>query len=342
MACENPTEIVDEMITAERGKSKALVFDGTCDYTTTDLIAGQNMVVGTVEVIVVGDNYNITYSVIEGWCISETHLDVAEFPENFPMTGSGNPKNGHFEYSNSHDCVNTFTYVVPTSEGAYIAAHAVVNCTTSSFDKFADSLPESLSACTTEKGIDAVDSYFNLTVNDSSLMGDYDAWCVDFDSSLKTQCFVADIYSSYETLPDGIFENPDNFDLVNWIVNQDFVGEMSPGQGGAYTFSDVQIAIWKIIENRNCTDSFCAYVGDFDLVRIAEIVDAAMINGEGFVPSCGDLISIVLVPQEDLQSVIISIPLPCDEGECEETAWGDGCSFPGNNWSMYFHFDGRE
>lgn len=349
MACENSPEIVDALIESEdalteKGKPKALVFDGICDYETTNLIAGQNTVVGTVEVTVVADNYNITYSVIEGWCISETHLDVAELPEDFPMTNSGNPKNGHFEYSNSHDCINTFTYVVPISEGTYIAAHAVVNCTdnTSSLDDFAASLPETLNACTTEKGVDAVDSYFNVTVSNSSLVGDYDAWCVDFESSLNVQCFDADVYSSYETLPEGIFANPDNFDLVNWIVNQDFVGETSPGQGGAYTFSDVQIAIWEIIENKNCTDSFCAYVGDFDLVRIDEIVDMAMANGEGFVPECGDLISIVLVPQEDLQSVIVSIPLPCNEGECEETAWGEGCGFPGNNWSMYFHYDGDD
>ncbi len=342
MSCESSTEIADELIAAEnslasKGGPKALIFDGSCDYTVTNLIAGQNTVVGTVEVTVVGGYYNITYSVINGWCISETHLDVAESPENFPMTGSGNPKNGHFEYSDSHDCVSSFTYEVPTSEGEYIAAHAVVNCTSGTIEDFAESLPETLNACTTEKGVDAVDSYFNLTVNDTALAGDYDAWCVDFESSLQIQCYDANVYSSYETLPEGIFENPDNFDLVNWIVNQDFVGEISPGQGGEYTFSDVQIAMWEIIENKNCTDTFCAYVGDFDLVRIDEIIEQATANGEGFIPECGDLISIVLVPLEDLQSVIISVPLPCGD-ECEETAWAEGCDFPGNNWAMYFHY----
>ena len=306
-----------------------------CVMTSTDLIAGQNTVVGSIEVTEEGEDYMIKYSVTDGWCITETHLDVEWTAQDFP-TNNGNPAPGQFEYKNDHDCVTEYTYTVPKSEGIYIAAHAVVNCISDPFEALESSLPDVVNACTTEKGVSAVDSYFNLTISDTSLAGDYDAWCVDFESSLQVECFEAEVYLNYDELPDGKFVHKDKFDLVNWILNEDYVGKTS-NQGDPFTFSDVQIAIWEIIEERNCTDSTCSYVGEFNVDRIDEIIAEAEANGDGFVPDCGELVAIVLVPTSDLQSVVIGIPLECPE-ECEETAWGNGCPFPGNNWATYFQY----
>ncbi|MDC6364431.1 MULTISPECIES: hypothetical protein [Flavobacteriaceae] len=171
-------------------------------------------------------------------------------------------------------------------------------------------LPASLNACTTAKGVDADNSYFDLTISDTSLAGDYGAWCVDVDLSLNAdQCFEADVYSSYETLPDGKFEHPENFDMVNWILNQDLIGSESPS-GGTYTFGDVQWAIWELIDDRNCIS--CAYLGDdWNRTKGQEIVDMALANGEGFEPGDGDSLAVILIPTNNLQSIFVPYELEC-------------------------------
>ena len=184
-------------------------------------------------------------------------------------------------------------------------------------------LPETLTATTTAKP--GIDSYFTITINDTDLSGEgIAAWCVDVDRSLDVDhTFVADVYSSSESLPEGVFENPDTFDLINWIINQNFIGKTSPS-GGTYTFGDVQWAIWELIDNANCVA--CAFLGDgWSVAKGQEIVDAARAEGEGFVPGCGDSIAIVLIPQDNSQPIIITREVPCDcrEVECE-TAFARG------------------
>jgi hypothetical protein len=184
-------------------------------------------------------------------------------------------------------------------------------------------LPSLVNACTTAKGADANNAYFDLTVNDTELAGVYGAWCVDVDLSLSgSECFDANVYSSYAELPVGEFENPDNFDLVNWILNQNFIGEASPS-GGTYTFGDVQWAIWELIDDNNC--ALCAYLGDdWSTTKGQEIVNAAIASGEGFEPEAGGVIAIVLIPTNNRQSVIIPIPVKCEEEPSCETAFARG------------------
>ena len=199
-------------------------------------------------------------------------------------------------------------------------------------------LPEMVSACTTAKGADANNAYFDLTVNDTELAGVYGAWCVDVDLSLgASECFDANVYSSYAELPAGEFENPDNFDLVNWILNQNFVGTTSPS-GGTYTFGDVQWAIWELIDDNNC--ALCAYLGnDWSTTKGQEIVDAALANGEGYQPAPGGVLAIVLIPTNNRQSVVIPIPVDCQPEPSCETAFargtdGDTC-FIGEGFSRW-------
>ncbi|MEZ4811267.1 MAG: hypothetical protein R2819_12980 [Allomuricauda sp.] len=186
-------------------------------------------------------------------------------------------------------------------------------------------LPSMVNACTTAKGVDANGTYFDLTINDSGLAGNYGAWCIDVDLSLSgNECFDADVYSSYAALPAGAFENPDNFDLVNWIMNQNFIGQASPS-GGTYTFGDVQWAIWELIDDNNC--ALCAYLGDdWSTTKGQEIVDLALANGEGYQPGEGEVLVIILIPNNNRQPVFITIPLECggqSDGGCE-TAFARG------------------
>ena len=79
---DNSEELTGSAAKANKNKAQAATTldwsEGDCTFSETDLIAGQNMVVGTVTVEVVGDNYIITYDVDAGYCLSETHLSVVD------------------------------------------------------------------------------------------------------------------------------------------------------------------------------------------------------------------------------------------------------------------------
>jgi hypothetical protein len=332
--------VSDDSSSSNKKPNEVPTFDWSCEAAAASeviLYAGQNIDVGTVNVAVVGDNYEITYNITnDNYCLSQTHLSVVTNKADFPITKTGNPIPGQFEYSESHDCVKTYTYTVPTSKGTYIAAHAVVNCISDvETEGFEATLPDEVDVCVTDKGEGAVDSYFNITIDpENSLTGDYNAWCADVDLSLENgQCFTGDVYSSYETLPEGKFEHPENFGAVNWLMNQDFIGTEATPELGNYTKGDIQIAIWRLVDDGVCIA--CNYTGPYDNDRIDMLVAWALGNTD-FVPSCGENVVIIIVPNDNKQPIFITIPAPC--GDCEETAMGAGCDFPGNNWFTYFQY----
>ena len=64
-----------------------------------------------------------------------------------------------------------------------------------------------------------------------------------------------------------------------------------------------------------------------------KVVDAAKTFGEGYVPSKGENVWIILA-KPDVQPLIIPRVLTCGE----ETVWANGEPFPGANWAMYFNY----
>ena len=94
------------------------------------LFAGQNMDVGMVKVWNDSDYLYVKYIVDEPWCLTETHLDVADSVEAIPQK-NGNPIPGQFEYKMEHDCVPEYLYTIEMSlipgDKLFIATHAVVS-----------------------------------------------------------------------------------------------------------------------------------------------------------------------------------------------------------------------
>lgn len=318
----------------KKGNTATFDMSQSCYVTSkTDLYAGQNILVGDVTVSETGGVYIITYNITNnGYCLTSTHLSVVEYPEDFPMGGGGNPKNGHFEYSGSHDCVSTYSYEVPTSKGSFIAAHAVVNCVseTEVSSENIESLPINTEVCVTDKGDE--NSYFDIAVGgDSFLSGNHNAWCIDLYKSLDNgQCFNANLVSLLDDSVNNAVHKPENLAAVNWIINQDFVSQ-------GYTFGEVQWAIWELLEDDNTPNFYCC-LGEWEMTNGEAIVTMAMENSN-FVPGCGDFYGIAIIPTDtSVQPIVITTPVECDTTDCEETAWGDGCDFPGNNWATYFHY----
>lgn len=103
--------------------------------TSTNLIAGQNHIAGTVSVDNDGENLIIIYSTNEDWTIDLTHLSIGNCDEQWiPTTGSGNPKVGRFEHTEPHSAgTNEVIYMISLdvlNEYYCFAAHAEVTGST--------------------------------------------------------------------------------------------------------------------------------------------------------------------------------------------------------------------
>lgn len=147
-------------------------------------------------------------------------------------------------------------------------------------------------------------SYFEVTVKDDGLLnGTYKGWCGDWATPIgHDELYETKFYSSTSpTLPPGLVDHPENLDEVNWILNQHFVGKTAPGDLGAYTTGDVQLAMWTLLD-----EGFDAStVGPYSQARVDLIVSMAR-EHDGYIPKCKGVIGIILDPV-DQQTVIFEI-----------------------------------
>ena len=211
-----------------------------------------------------------------------------------------------------------------------------VNCEPD-LEAFELSLPETVTVNTVASPcVEGEGSFLTVDIPDGSLASvGNPGWCADLDGDIGYATYTFDVYSSYEDVSglvnsngDILFENADNFDKVNWVLNQSFIGSESPN-GGSYTYGHVQWAIWELIEGagNNCTDDCdylsCDPIDQWDTDKSnnerlgKEIVAAAFASGEGFIPQCGQKIAIILA-SETVQSLIITKDVPEKETVCDE------------------------
>jgi len=121
----------------------------------------------------------------------------------------------------------------------------------------------------------------------------------------NAEAFSASVYSSYDpaVLSDGlggIIENPENLDLVNWILNNTGTGNALEG----FTTGEIQLAIWQLMDddppNSEDLTGLEAFFDGFDQANVDEIKDLAQQNGDGFEPhEPGDKVAVILVPDND-------------------------------------------
>lgn len=328
------------------------------------LYAGQDSLVGEVIVTDNGVNLCVEYvldqnALDEGWLIYETHIavgaDVFDIPQTKPKKDEtyGNPKVGNFPYGDD-DLGGVPSYMecgipIPDVECGtpfVIAAHAVVK-------KLGDLegldliLPDQVFLAVSCPPAENENGYFDVTISGGTVLdGIYEGWCIDIDNEIDCPDVVyeANVYSSYEEgLPECLVENPENLDLVNWILNQNYIGEVS-GCDGHYTMGDIQRAIWELLEGDEPDGD--EGEGDWLQCRVDEIITNAMAYGEGFEPSCGEKAAVILapIPECAIQIIIIMVDVPC---EGDETAWAAACEpgTPGSirfvkqgNWATYFTY----
>ncbi len=144
----------------------------------------------------------------------------------------------------------------------------------------------------------------------------FEGWCVDTSQDMDdTIWYKVQAFSSYNNYPeafinypDGIVDYPENLDLINYIINQDYVGRMSRC-GTVFTYGDVQRAMWLLIDDR---PSLTPKLGPWEQCRVRQILHEAWNNGDGYMPGWGDEIAILLdcIDPDDGQTSIIEVPIP--------------------------------
>jgi hypothetical protein len=319
--------------------------------TTYELIAGnpknEIVVVGTVEVSDDGTDLYIQFSTDAPWQLTDTHVEVVTALADVPAT-KGGPTPGQFAYNESSpEYQGGGLYIIQSpGDNVIIVAHGVVCVPVLE----PTPLPVQVAICVS---YDRDTAFLEIVVDGTSLDGTYGGYCADTDTGITVPgCYDADVFSSYDpNIPADLINminNPGNLDLVNYMLNQDYVGKPSPS-GGNYTYGDVQMAKWVLLEGGGQAPGTVIPEGDYDPTRIGEIVADAEANGDGYVPGCGDKIDILLFPyvldaleqKVYKQPLEILIPVECD---CD-TAWAGTVitldppdvdyPFPGKNWALY-------
>lgn len=154
------------------------------------------------------------------------------------------------------------------------------------------------------------------------------------DVPLSGNLYIADA----AFVPDGVLTaaTEANLDVINWILNQDFTSiDNGDGKGATYTDAEVQGAIWGL------TDNF-VYVapGGGTKANAQEILNKALVQGEGFVAGKGDIVGLVIAPTAESQAkghyqpFIVGVEyddllLDCDKSSCGDHGGGHGGGWGG-------------
>ena len=137
------------------------------------------------------------------------------------------------------------------------------------------------------------------------------AYCVSLYEPISTGVLVP--YNMYlateDSVPTGVVPNPENLDMINWILNQDFASmDNGDGNGQTYTEAEIQGAIWALTDDIIFVNS-----GQGTKANVQEIYDLALANGEGFEAGEGDIVGLILDPTDaavavgDEQPLIIGV-----------------------------------
>jgi len=317
---------------------------------------------------------NTPEDILDNWLISHVYVDIGLYPG---LTGipqaKGNPIPGHFSFKEAVEHETSYRLAIdlndpalssmgifPTTSPIAVAVHASV-CQ-GGLDVLKYAMPTDFQVRVMDDDPPRL-SYFPIVEiqNDTWLNGIYYdvGWCADRDHGILAEYgwVHANAYSSYDLpLPLGIdgeniIDYPENLDIVNWLLNQNFVGKLCLAPDGitdlgygTITFVDVQVAIWKLLDDEpGWPETFDPYSQD----RVTYMMNLANAH-DGYKPGCNEKLWVIIASDYlptmpwQLQTLLIPVPIPCEECKTAWAAVWDGEAyqypFPGKNWATYLLF----
>jgi hypothetical protein len=191
---------------------------------SVELLAGQTILAGTVNVEVVGENLEVTFATTDGWELTEAHLWAGDDLADMPQTKKGNPKIGNFPHKSGDITGSTsHTFQVPLAElefscpgedkSYFIAAHAALR------------KPDGSGGYQTETGWADGDRFVEKG-----------SWATYFSVVLTCECETTETYPEegnayigYEDWPNGDFDYNDwgmyftAVETYTWIAGQRYL-----------------------------------------------------------------------------------------------------------------------
>lgn len=268
-------------------------YQGGGNKWTRDLITDTGIVVGSIDFKRRGFTLDINYTITDtDWCLVATHIAIGNDPEDLSVIVN--------TYAHTDlNCAITDSYSVPIERTFTVVA----NATSISEEVFAIGNIE----YTVLGG--GSDSYLDMHITSDTINGIYPAWCVDLDHLINYLTYEGSTIPTFgdEANP-AIVDRPENMDLINYILNQHYTDL------GVHYY-DVQLAIWMLID-----DVWLGQEGQSYSETANQIVFDAQLNGEGFVPGCGQVGAVILEPDlPDVQVTIIEFPINCNTATASAT-----------------------
>ncbi len=219
----------------------------------------------------------------------------------------------------------TITYTVTDGNGGTGSSTLdIAACgTATSLEMICDSLPAQIDLSIAFDGVD-----FQITVEDDASTAADDAlasavWsgaCIDIEGELLLDTdLTVNVYGICGDIPDGLIQNPENLDLINWILNEEFVGGDTMDGSAQYNIFDVQEAVWTLSDGTVSSNAIAN-----------EIVAKAQAEGEGFMAGEGDLVAVIFDPiapsadVTDTQTFIMGVEWDALAFDCECSSTGMG------------------
>jgi hypothetical protein len=360
------------------------------DPLATDLIAGQYIDVGDVEVWDDGTTLYVKYIIDDPWVMSESHVHIGNTLADFPLTKTGNPRVGLFDYQMCHDPpVTEYTYEIPYDGETIIATHAVVwdySCYDTGIvygierstgkvwgvDVLAGTAwvefqtvapppstisPNGLGYDETTQRMYYVD-YRTGSLPETLYFWDYNTATEYIAGDLPNQIAAADCYNgkyyyiaSYPAT-DDLYEV--TFDTSGYIATITKLADIA-NNAHAWTFDgDIAVKDDIVYGWGHCTHGYEFFTYDLNTYAFNVLVTTYQYslqlafgsNGELYGHRSGGNGSFYEIDTTNGEVTYISAPwvqfTDCASGMiCEpydETAWGNGENFPGNQWAMYFFY----
>jgi len=130
--------------------------------------------------------------------------------------------------------------------------------------------------------------------------GTYQGFCVDIDHYMSANVnYKVRMISSYTGDAEVIarlVDKPQNLDLVNYVLNQNYGGINAKGE-------DMQAAIWTLIDDKDPSGH-----SNYTKSIVDAIVADAYANGENYVPACDGKMMVILDPgNENVQTTFIAV-----------------------------------